>query len=94
MLGLQWRWTAHPFRIHASRLHLMRDLGLTAPCDLPPVEQLTSLMSAEIANAERGLPVLRADSRLGFHQEAMARMYGPETVEAKVAAMRAELNRR
>jgi hypothetical protein len=92
MIGIQLRSVEHVFRFHRRRAEVMRQHGLTAPCQLPADPELVELMRKEIANAERALPLVDADARLGFHQEFQGYKYNGPMIRAKIAAMRAEWN--
>jgi hypothetical protein len=91
MIGLQFRSAANLFRFHAERQRLMAERDLVAPCDLPRTEALTSLLRAEILNAHAALPLVEADPRLGFHQEARVYMYDAALIRKKIAQMEREL---
>jgi len=90
MIGLQLRSVANLFRFHVERQRLMADRGLVAPCDLPRTEALESILRDEIRNARAALPLVEADPRLGFHQEARVYMYDAALIRKKIEQMERE----
>lgn len=91
MIDLQFRSAANLFRFHQERQRLMAERGLVAPCDLPRTEALESILCDEIRNAQDALPLVEADPRLGFHQEARVYMYDATLIRKKIAQMEREL---
>ncbi len=92
MIGLQFRSAANLFRFHQERQRLMADRGLVAPCDLPRTGALEDRMRDEILNAQAALPLVEADPRLGFHQEARVYMYEANLIRSKIAQIAHELS--
>ncbi len=91
MLAVQWRSTLNVFRFYREQQRVLREQGLTPPCRLPPDPALLAIMREEIANAERALPLVAADPRLGFHQECCAYKYSAALIHNKLTRMRGEL---
>ena len=92
MLSVQFRSTLNVFRFYREQQRVMRERGLTAPCDLPRDPALLAVMSEEQANAERALPLVEADRRLGFHQEYQGYKYDAAMIREKLARMASELH--
>lgn len=89
MIGIQLRSTWNAYRFFREQQRLIARDDLTPPCDLPPDDSLLAIMADEIANAERALPLVDADPRLGFHQDCGGYKYDPPLIRAKLATMRA-----
>ena len=78
MIGCAYRSTANVYKTYKLRKE--------RPADLEA--QFAAVAADEIANLEEALPLLKADSRLGFHAECQAYMFSAELVEAKLKALR------
>ena len=91
MLSRQFRSAWNLFRFHRERQVLVKEHGLTPPCDLPRTESLLAIFRDEIDNARAALPLVESDPRLGYHQEAQAYMYNPAMIRSKIEQMEAEL---
>jgi hypothetical protein len=93
MIAVQMRSTLNAFRFFREQQRVRREHGLAPPCDLPPEEALLRLMAEEIENVRRALPLVEADSRLGFHEEFHGYKYDWSKIKAKIAAVGEELAR-
>lgn len=91
MIGLQLRSTLNAFRFQRERARVCAEHGLKPPCRLPPAPGLLAIMRDEIANAERALPLVAADPRLGFHQDIQRYKYDAAAIRAKITQMQAEV---
>ncbi len=91
MIGLQLRSVSNLFRFHRERQTLVKEHGLTPPCDLPRTDVLIGILRDEINNARAALPLVEADPRLGYHQEAHTYMYSAALIREKLAQMEREL---
>jgi|GEM_PF-3600045 len=87
IIGLQLRSIAHQFQFQQRRTEIMRAENLTAPCQLPPDEQLLSIMREELTVVRQALPLVEADSRLGFHQTFQGYKYDSQSIIAKIELM-------
>ena len=93
MIGIQIRSIVNVFRFYREQMRVIRECGLTPPCDLPPDPALLAIMREEIANVEHALPLVEADRRLGFHPDVQGYKYDARLIRDKLAAMQAELAR-
>jgi len=84
MIGLQLRSIINVYRFFREQQRVMRALGLTAPCDIPPNEALRAIMADELANVRHVLPLLAADPRLGYHQDTGSYKYDAAKIRGKI----------
>ncbi len=83
MIGCHLASMIHIYRFHQWRLAAMKRLGLHAPCTPPLDDAARRILREESANCQAALPWVRADSRLGFHQEAQSCFYDAASIERK-----------
>lgn len=93
MIAHQFRSIVNVFRFFREQQAVMQQHGLTAPCDIPPNATLREIMEDELANVRQALPLVEADSRLGYHQDIGGYKYNAEMMREKIGAMEAELGR-
>ena len=91
MIALQLRSIVNVFRFFREQQRVMRQHNLTAPCAIPPNEELLAIMADELANVRQALPLVDADPRLGYHQDIGGYKYNGEMIREKIAAMEAEM---
>lgn len=91
MIGHQLRSAHHLFAFHRWRLSALAARGATPPCAVELDDETRSLIRTEIANTQAALPLVEADPRLGYHQEAHGHLYDPGRLRAKLDIMRVEL---
>ncbi len=87
MIGLQVQSTINVFRFHRRREQVMQAAGLSGPCRLPTDDELLAIMRDELAVARATLPIVEADARLGYHQEAHGYLYDADSIRQKIIMM-------
>lgn len=65
---------------------------LRRDCPDDAVERFLTILDDEIANLEEVLPLVEADSRLGFHAECQGYQFSPPLIERKLEALYAQRN--
>jgi hypothetical protein len=75
-------------KFHRWRLDQLAAVRGTPPCHLPLDAVARQIIADECQNAAVALQLVRADSRLGWHQECHAYFYDPQTIENKLTSMR------
>ena len=92
MVGHQLLSAHHLFAFHAWRKQAMAARGgMTPPCTVPMDERGRALMQRELDNVRTLLPLVVADRRLGYHEEARGYMYDEQKLRTKIAALEQEL---
>lgn len=81
VIGCVYRSTLNIYKTYLLR----RD----RPADMST--QYRAILDDEIANLEAALPWIEADPRLGFHAECQGQMFSAESVRAKLASLRAQI---
>jgi hypothetical protein len=84
-LGIQFQSGSNILQFYALREKLARAKGSGR---LGTLEQMKALVHAELTLDARLLPLVEADSRLGFHSEAEGYKYFPEKIRWRMALLK------
>lgn len=83
MIGHHLVSTRNIYRLHQWKLAAIRRRALRAPCEIPLDAAARRILRDELANCRNAIPLVRADARLGVHQEARARFFTAASLAAK-----------
>ncbi len=89
MVAIQLHSLWNVWRFYREQQRILARDGLTPPCDLPPDPALLAIIRDELANAAQTLPLVEADSRLGFHEEYQGYKYDAPSIRSKLRQMAA-----